>query len=60
MLFGEGGRRCLGERLGMAVMKVLLGMIASKLYDLVGVHDDDDYLRLSTTNTLMVRQLLAQ
>ncbi|KAK1738865.1 cytochrome P450 family protein [Skeletonema marinoi] len=44
MPFGEGGRRCIGERLGMAEMKVFLGMMARKLdrYDLVNVHGDDD------------------
>ena len=44
MPFGEGGRRCIGERLGMAEMKVFLGMMARKLdrYDLVSVHGDDD------------------
>ena len=43
MPFGEGGRRCIGERLGMAEMKVFLGMMARKLdrYDLVNVHGDD-------------------
>eukprot|EP00985_Skeletonema_marinoi_P025203 scaffold18263_cov71-Skeletonema_marinoi.AAC.2 len=42
MPFGEGGRRCIGERLGMAEMKVLLGMMARKIdrYDLVNVHGD--------------------
>lgn len=55
MPFGEGGRRCLGERLGMAEMKVFLGMMARKIdrYDLVNVHDNDSIAW--TTNTVMAR-----
>jgi len=53
--FGEGGRRCIGERLGMAEMKVFLAMMARKLdrYDLVNVHGDDDIVW--KTNTVMAR-----
>lgn len=55
MPFGEGGRRCLGERLGMAEMKVFLGMMARKIdrYDLVNVQNDDSIAW--TTNTVMAR-----
>lgn len=55
MPFGEGGRRCLGERLGMAEMKVFLGIMARKIdrYDLVNVNDDDSIAW--TTNTVMAR-----
>eukprot|EP00984_Skeletonema_dohrnii_P000342 scaffold115_cov128-Skeletonema_dohrnii-CCMP3373.AAC.2 len=55
MPFGEGGRRCIGERLGMAEMKVFLGMMARKLdrYDLVNVHGDDDIVW--TTTSLIAR-----
>lgn len=55
MPFGEGGRRCIGERLGMAEMKVFLGMMARKLdkYDLVNVHGDDGIIW--KTNTIMAR-----
>ena len=55
MPFGEGGRRCIGERLGIAEMKVFLGMMARKLdkYDLVNVHGDDGIVW--KTDTVMAR-----
>jgi len=55
MPFGEGGRRCLGERLAFAEMKVFLGMMARKLdrYDLVNVHGEDDIVW--KTDTVMAR-----
>lgn len=53
--FGEGRRRCLGERLGMAEMKVFLGMMARKVdrYKLVNVNGDDNIVW--KTNTVMAR-----
>eukprot|EP00986_Skeletonema_menzelii_P009297 scaffold4187_cov135-Skeletonema_menzelii.AAC.3 len=55
MPFGEGGRRCIGERLGMAEMKVFLGMMARKLdkFDLVNVHGDDGIVW--KTDSIMAR-----
>eukprot|EP00562_Extubocellulus_spinifer_P024522 CAMPEP_0178675566 /NCGR_PEP_ID=MMETSP0698-20121128/35451_1 /TAXON_ID=265572 /ORGANISM="Extubocellulus spinifer, Strain CCMP396" /LENGTH=555 /DNA_ID=CAMNT_0020319747 /DNA_START=93 /DNA_END=1760 /DNA_ORIENTATION=+ len=40
--FGEGGRRCLGERLAMTEMKIFLATMARKVdYDLVNVGPGD-------------------
>lgn len=44
MPFGSGGRRCIGERLAYAEMKIFLSMLARKVdYELVNeIKSDDD------------------
>ena len=55
--FGEGGRRCLGERLAMTEMKIFLATLARKVdYDLVNVKSPDDEIKWKKM-TAMARPL---
>ena len=55
--FGEGGRRCLGERLAMTEMKIFLATLARKVdYDLVNVKSLDDEIKWKKM-TAMARPL---
>ena len=53
--FGDGRRRCIGERLAMTEMKVFLSMLARKVdrYELVNAHDEISWKK----NTAMARPL---
>lgn len=59
MPFGSGGRRCIGERLAYAEMKIFLSMLARKVdYELVNeIKSDDDSAILWKRNTAMARPL---
>jgi cytochrome P450 len=56
MPFGDGKRRCIGERLGMTEMKVFLAILARKVanYDLINPLGPDDKI-LWKTGTAMAR-----
>lgn len=55
--FGEGGRRCLGERLAMTEMKIFLATLARKVdYDLVNIKSLDDEIKWKKM-TAMARPL---
>lgn len=57
MPFGEGRRRCIGERLGMTEMKVFLSMLARRVakYDLVKVIDEDHKIEWQQKSSVMAR-----
>ena len=59
MPFGSGGRRCIGERLAYAEMKIFLSMLARKVdYELVNeIKSDDDSAILWKPNTTFARPL---
>ena len=58
MPFGSGGRRCIGERLAYAEMKILLSMLARKVdYELVNEIKSDDDSAILWKPCLMARPL---
>jgi cytochrome P450 len=54
MPFGDGRRRCIGERLGMTEMKVFLAMLARKVskYELVNKIDSEHRIEWQTNNAM--------
>lgn len=54
MPFGDGQRRCIGERLGMTEMKVFLAMLARKVYkyELVNKIDSEHRIEWQTNNAM--------
>jgi cytochrome P450 len=54
--FGDGRRRCIGERLGMTKVKIFLAILARKVsrFDLVNKFDDNKNIEWQS-NTVMAR-----